>query len=185
MEHIYHLSNFGEDWFTYPRLYADLVKRAYNGSRFVEVGSWKGKSSAYMAVEIANSGKNIEFICVDTWAGGIEQGPVDPEELYRTFLKNMEPVQNYYKHFRMSSLEAAKLFPDRCLDFVFIDASHQYEDVKADIVTWLPKVRVGGILAGHDYYTPEQDYFPGVRQAVHECLDIFTTSENCWVYTKD
>jgi hypothetical protein len=61
MEHIYQQPQFGEDWFTYPEFYSQIVDRFSSGSKFVEVGSWKGKSSAYMAVEIANSGKDIEL----------------------------------------------------------------------------------------------------------------------------
>lgn len=55
-----------------PPVYQEMVKQAEDGSHFVEVGSWKGKSSAYMAVEIANSGKRIRFDCVDTWGGSAE-----------------------------------------------------------------------------------------------------------------
>ena len=60
MEHIYNQLNFGEDWFTYPNLYSDMVKKFPSGSKFVEVGSWKGKSSSYITVEIINSNKNIK-----------------------------------------------------------------------------------------------------------------------------
>jgi predicted alpha/beta hydrolase family esterase len=52
------------------------------------------------------------------------------------------------------------------LDFVFIDADHKYESVKADIAAWLPKVRPGGHIAGHDYHSD----WPGVQKAVDEVL---------------
>ncbi len=63
----------------------------------------------------------------------------------------------------MLSVTAAKFVPG-LLDFVFIDAAHDYDNVKADIATWLPKVRPGGILAGHDYSRA----FRGVKRAVGE-----------------
>jgi hypothetical protein len=50
----------------------------------------------------------------------------------------------------MTSREAAEIFPDRCLDLVFIDGDHSYEAVREDIGLWSPKVRRGGILCGHD-----------------------------------
>ncbi len=63
--HTYKNLNFGEDWFTYPDLYKEMVEK-FDNSIFVKIGSWKGKSSSYMATEIANSKKNIKFFCVDT-----------------------------------------------------------------------------------------------------------------------
>ena len=56
------------------------------------------------------------------------------------------------------------MYEDNSLDFVFIDASHKYIDVKEDIINWLPKVRKGGILAGDDFS------WSGVRRALKELL---------------
>jgi hypothetical protein len=138
-----------------------------------------------MAVEIANSNKNIEFYCVDTWNGSFEhKDSKEIDSLYDIFINNMKPLENYYKSIRKNSIESASQFEDESLDFVFIDASHEYEDVKKDIQTWLPKVKKNGILAGHDYYVGECDYFPGVKKAVDECLINFLTSEICFIYQK-
>ena len=49
------------------------------------------------------------------------------------------------------SVSASNLFPDKSLDFVFIDGDHSYAAAKADIEAWAPKVKAGGILCGHDY----------------------------------
>ena len=56
------------------------------------------------------------------------------------------------------------MYEDNSLDFVFIDASHKYIDVKEDIINWLPKIRKGGILAGDDFS------WSGVRRALKELL---------------
>ena len=170
--HIYQHENFGENWFTYRQLYTDIVRRFPSGSTFVEVGSWKGKSTAYMAIEIANSQKNIDFYCVDIW---------EPKELYQTFLENMSPITGFFKSLKMKSEDAASLFDNETLDFVFIDASHEYEDVKNDIKCWLPKVRKNGILAGHDYQT----CFPGVKKAVIESFATYRVdvAQRCFIYT--
>ncbi len=184
MEHIYNQSNFGQSWFSYPNLYKSIVQKFSSGSKFVEVGSWKGMSSAYMAVEIANSGKEIEFYCVDHWLGSQEHHDpsshaYEPEihNLYEIFVNNMNPVKDYYTPLRMSSLEASKQFEDKSLDFVFIDAAHDYENVKKDILAWTPKLKDGGILSGHDI-----NYGP-VAKAVDEVIGIdnYYTTEYCWV----
>lgn len=169
MDHIYEAPQFGENWFTFQKLYSEVVKEFPDGSIFAEVGSWKGKSSAYMAVEIANSNKNIRFYCVDTWEGSVEhKDREDLKSLYDTFISNMAPVENYYTPMQMSSLKAARIFTDEIFDFVFIDASHQYEDVIEDIKAWYPKVKKGGIIAGHDYYQGGDAYGFGVHRAVNE-----------------
>lgn len=184
--HIHDQPQFGENWFTFPELYKKMVAEFPSGSRFVEVGCWKGKSAAFMAVEIANSGKNIDFACVDTWEGSEEHKDIsDVANIYDIFTENMRPVENYYRAIRLPSVEAASQFEDESLDFVFVDASHEYEDVKEDINAWLPKVKPNGILAGHDYY-PAGGWpgWPGVRKAVEELLENFDASENCFIFRK-
>jgi hypothetical protein len=63
------------------------------------------------------------------------------------------------------TLKAAQQSLPESLDFVFIDAGHQYEEVKADLEAWFPKVRKGGVVSGHDY-VKYQDF--GVIEAVDE-----------------
>jgi uncharacterized Rossmann fold enzyme len=81
------------------------------------------------------------------------------------------------KIWRKTSKEAAKLIPDESLDFVFIDADHSYEGCKADIDAWLPKVKRGGLVAGHDYENTEFPKF-GVKKAVDECFQEVTLGKN-------
>ena len=172
MEHIYKEEQFGEDWFTYPTVYESVVDIFPDGSKFVEVGCWKG-----------NSGKKIEFYCVDHWLGGPDhKGWNVLSKLYDIWKTNMEPVKDYFIEMKMSSIEASKKFDDESLDFVFIDASHEYEDVKSDIKAWMPKVKVGGIIAGHDY----EEYFPTVQKAVNEVLagKEFDVYQKCWIHKK-
>lgn len=175
MRHFYNNESFGENWFTFPKLYSDMVKEFPSGSKFVEVGAWKGKSAAYMAVEIINSSKKIDFYVIDTWEGS-EEHMKNPElkELFEIFTSNMKPVENYFKPMRMESLEAVKHFDDNSLDFVFIDAAHDYENVVADLKAWYPKIKKGGVLAGHDFY-PDQPTWGDVYKAV---LDVFGSNHS-------
>lgn len=174
-----------QGWFAYANLYREAVQRASDNSYFVEVGAWKGRSTAFMAVEIANSGKKINFDVIDTWSGSDEpyhkNDPlVQTDTLYQHFLDNMKSVEEYYTPVRMTSLEASKLYADNSLDFVMLDASHDYENVRADILAWLPKVKHGCILSGDDYNPGD---FPGVVKAVHELLPGFVLRD-AWIYVK-
>ena len=57
------------------------------------------------------------------------------------------------------------------LDLAFIDADHSYERIFADIRAWLPKVKTGGVLCGHDYGSSAGDH-AGVKQAVHQRIGL-------------
>jgi hypothetical protein len=172
-----------------------MVQEFPSGSHFVEIGSWKGRSSSYMAVEICNSGKDIKFDCVDTWDGSdVHKDPnswcFDPiclkkDGLYIEFLKNVKPVNHIINPIRSSSTSASELYDDESLDFVFIDGDHSYEGVKEDIENWIRKVKVGGIIAGHDYIT-EDIHSQGVKRAVDEMIPVGEILEHdtCWVYKK-
>jgi cephalosporin hydroxylase len=188
MEHYCKDKMFEPSWFSFGKLYSFMVDRYPSGSHFVEIGSWKGCSSSYMAVEIHNSGKNIKFDCVDTWQGTQigddksihEQDPdVAAGVLYERFLSNIDRVKQYINPVRMDSAEAAKNYKDESLDFVFVDADHTYNGVMRDLNAWVPKIRVGGIIAGHDYAWCED-----VRRAVCDffgCDDATAPwNEGCW-----
>jgi predicted O-methyltransferase YrrM len=177
MEHYY--QTLGEDWFDFQGLYKRMVQK-YDKAHFVEVGSWKGRSAVFLAVEIVNSGKKIVVDCVDTWEGSVEHSAL-PEvinkTLYETFLKNIQCVRHIIHPVRLDSVQASGLYADANLDFVFLDASHEYVDIKSDILCWLPKVKVGGTFAGHDIY------FPGVDSALKELLlGKYTVEGNSFAY---
>lgn len=78
---------------------------------------------------------------------------------------------------RKPSVEAAADIPDGSLDFVFIDADHSYEGCKADIEAWAPKVKLGGLIAGHDYENTDFPKF-GVTRAVNELFPQVDLGEN-------
>ena len=169
---------------------AEMYKKAINqfpsGSHFVEIGSYKGRSSSFMAVEIANSGKQIKFDCVDTWEGSIEHqkgevyedADVVNRQLFEVFQNNMKPVTDYYNIVKLPSIQAAITYQDKSLDFVFIDAAHDYHNVVADINSWKSKVKIGGILSGHDWRHPP------IKQAIeHTIGNIDGVIGDCWYIT--
>jgi hypothetical protein len=182
MEHYYQKV---EGWFNYPDMFAYAVETAPAEAHFVEIGTWKGQSSAFLAVEIINSGKKIRLDCIDNFTGSvIEPGQMyDPDNqagrLLEVFHKNMEPVSGHYTAIRGDSADTASFYEDESLDFVFIDASHDYESFKKDLTSWFPKVKIGGLIAGHDY----ADAYQGIMKAVqdHLCNEkVGVTPSTCW-----
>jgi hypothetical protein len=129
---------------------------------------------------------------------------IDPWQLYSDYLLSATPISRKNKHYekahhavreqfhndplvtilRMNSQEALAHTPDQ-LDLVFIDANHEYKHVKQDILSWLPKVRLGGILAGHDY-APDIPMFSGVKRAVDEIFGnkIMLGKDRLWIHYK-
>ncbi len=76
----------------------------------------------------------------------------------------------------MPSVEAAKLVDERSFCLVFIDADHTYQAVKDDIAAWMPKVKVGGVLCGHDYGRPKWQVTPAVDEMFGK--DVILHPEN-------
>jgi len=157
-----------QGWFDFENVYIDMINLAPNPAHFVEVGSWMGRSSAFMCVEIVKSGKHIQFDCVDMWNGVGHDGYADYDSvknqtLFVDFMNNMKPAQGLFTPIREMSTTASRLYVDGSLDFVFLDAGHDYDDIKADIAVWLPKVKPNGFIGGHDYANSQD-----IRQAVHE-----------------
>jgi len=187
MEHFY--DTIGENWFSYADFYKKIVNNLSDNSIIVEVGCWKGRSTCCLGVEIYNSNKNIILNCVDAWKyiPTTEQPISNQEEfdrVYLEFLSNTTPFDKFINVIRKSSIEASTLFPDETVDFIFIDANHTYESVKEDSIIWLPKLKKGGIIAGHDYFTKVH---AGVKQAVDEIFGNkihLIPEQNVWIFKK-
>lgn len=184
MEHFY--KNI-PGYFDYEDVYTDIVRSAKDGHHFVEIGAWYGQSTSYLAVEVINSGKKIKLDIVDTWKGSeqmydptnaaYDENLIKNGTIFPQFINYMQPVINAINPIEKDSVEASLLYKDSSLDFVFIDAEHKYEFVIQDIRHWLPKVRKGGIIAGHDYG------WEGVTRAINEVFGQgnYSTSGQCWL----
>ena len=181
MKHFYLNETFENNWFNYQDLYSFFVSKVPSGGTIVEVGSWKGMSAAYLAVEIINSGKQISLFCVDTWEGSGEHQEdlhVKNGTLFDLFARNIESVSHVVSPMRMDSITASKHFADKSIDVVFMDADHSFESVSKDIASWLPKVKDGGYIGGHDYHAD----WPGVIQAVKlHFNDSFQVIGDSWL----
>jgi predicted O-methyltransferase YrrM len=122
----------------------------------VEIGSWIGESAVVLA------GAAVKLICVDPWEDYLGAKGSD---VYAEFLRRTKTLSNITS-IGLPSIAAAKQFDSGQLDAVYIDGLHDYDSVKQDIIIWRPKLKPGGVLAGHDY----GKHAPGVMEAVEELI---------------
>lgn len=150
-----------------------------------EIGVLRGAYSRILCESIPG----LKLKCIDPWLAFRRNTQVRQEErLIRT--------RRRLRHFnaeiiRKPSLEAVKDIPDGSLDFVYIDEMHEFDPVMLDLIHWTQKVRVGGIVAGHDY-SPDTHYIqviPAVNAytKAHGIMKWYVTDEEdpsfFWVKT--
>lgn len=177
------------------------------GMVVAEIGTYDGSTSYKIAPIVKEM--NGTFIAVDWFFGSIGvcpngQGYSDNKHspLLSQFKDNIEAVDctSITKIYDMTSLNAANLIEDKSLDICFIDADHRYASVKSDILTYINKIKPGGILCGHDLEINHiskfntfseheltidftNGYHPGVIQALGETIGfekITPYSCNVW-----
>lgn len=123
-------------------------------------GSLGCKTGAEIGVETGNFSEVIcranpagRLICVDPWTPyrGYRDhvGAEKLEGFYETTKARLAPYNVTFC--REFSLDAAQLVPNGSLDYVFLDANHDFQHIAEDMCAWIPKVDVGGIIAGHDF----------------------------------
>ena len=144
------------------------------GMIMVEVGSWMGGSTAIMGLEAEKVNGVVFAVDFHHWFGdGIFV-------LFREIMRNMKLWGKNVVPMLMPSTTAALIFIDEIADVIFIDASHDYQSILLDITRWFPKVRIGGILCGHDC----DDKHPGIIKALKECFGengyTVTTGTSIW-----
>jgi hypothetical protein len=127
-----------------------LASRGYTEG--AEVGVYQGEYSERLCQGISG----LHLSCVDAWAPFLG---ADGRRIYKSAVaayadcqKRLAPYNVTYV--REWSPAAAARFADRSLDFVYLDADHRLPAVMADLAAWAPKVRPGGVMAGHDYDEP-------------------------------
>ena len=174
-----------EGWFNMENQYLELLENTPDGGIFVELGTYKGKSTSFIVTEMLNKGRNVKFYTVDTFQG--DSGSTDKQEveaytkvnvskMYEEFKQNTKHLEGKFTTMVNYSDEAAEYFLDNSVNSLFIDAGHSYEAVLKDITAWLPKMKNGGIMSGHDYNS-----WQGVKKAVNSFFGKPDKVENdCW-----
>jgi predicted O-methyltransferase YrrM len=134
-----------------------------------KIGVEVGTESGLYAEKICRNNPGVELYCVDIWKtypgyrDHLEQATLDKclsDTQARLKPYNVKFVQKY-------SMDAVKDFEDKSLDFVYIDANHEWPFIVYDLYYWSAKVRPGGIVSGHDLYrSTRRDSKCHVRGAV-------------------
>ena len=155
-------------FFSYSAFYDAIARVAaeQNWKLVVELGVWKGASLTYLARRLP---EGCVAHAVDLWEKTADAAikdicPDDIATVYEQYQQNvaMTGTRDRIIDVRSDTAQAAEMYADRSVDFVFVDASHDRESVVRDIEAWLPKMKLGGLMAGHDI--DER----GVYGAVHD-----------------
>lgn len=124
------------------RTWLQMTANALGPAAFlIEVGTWRGDTA-----KLLTSGGG-RVLCVDTFEG---TGLSEPAPSLWEYIHNVAGWRNIVA-LMAPSLQAASLLPAACADLVFIDATHTYDALAADIRAWRPIVKPGGILCGDDW----------------------------------
>ena len=141
----------------------ELIARAPKGL-VVELGSAYGESAVLFA-------ETHDVVCIDVWNGVTADREKEFDLLTKPF-KNIRKIKG-------NSITSAELFEDASIDGLYIDSKHIYDHCIQEINAWLPKIKKGGFISGHDYTYK----FIGVIQAVHEKFDRpdYTFPDGSWL----
>jgi hypothetical protein len=143
----------------------------------VEIGVQHGEFSE--TILSAWAGRHL--ISVDPWLEDHAEQYVDianvtqrqHNQLYEETRQRLARFGTRSSIWRMTSMDAAPKIADFSLDFVYIDARHDYASVMEDLSAWYTKVRPGGVFAGHDYIDGNfQAGVFGVKSAVDEFFGL-------------
>lgn len=155
-----------------------MLRRAGLNHHVCEIGVRAGQNLD----QIVQGSKPSEFVGIDSWDSGeiSSQNDVGFSQVKQDQLESQ--VRNKFAKYgergriiRGYFFEVCSQFPDGYFDYIYIDADHSYEAVKRDLEDWYPKVRTGGILAGHDYIAKDSKH---VKYGVIEAVDEFVRNHN-------
>lgn len=126
----------------------------------VEIGVDRGAFSEILC----QANQKLQLFSIDAWSTSAFEDPLNTsEKMQKQFENHYQDAKRRLAHYnckiiRKKSLDAVKDFEDNSLDFIYIDSNHNFVEVASDIYRWEKKVKVGGIISGHDYL-----HFPPTR----------------------
>lgn len=130
-----------------------------------EIGTYQGRSALFLAERLHESGRGGRLLAIDP----------SPQPSFLDHLSKLHPdARAIVVPIYATSMQTANRWQTDQFDLVFIDGSHEYDAVKADLDAWWPLVKNGGIIAGHDfgqrspYCNGSAGFYPGVERAVRE-----------------
>lgn len=149
----------------------------------IQIGSYQGEGTELFL----KSGAFKTLYCIDPWESGYDQRDQSADDrIFAAEQKFDKRFANNYivKKIKAKSNDVVTKFEDESLDFIYVDGCHTYESVKDDLNNYIPKVKKGGIIAGHDWC----QNWPGVSKAVMQVFHkepIKKYLDSSWVYIKE
>ena len=180
-------------WFNYSESYDRIVDTIEDNGKIVEIGSFLGRSTSYLATSLFNAGKeNVKIYSVDTYAGSSEHGSLKiPKDFLPMFKENLKffigremviPCQG-----RSDDKKILDKFEDESIDFIMDDGAHEHEPVMEDISNWWPKLKPNGVMFGDDYFL--ESVKTAVKKTLHSVnapsLTVSASQEQTWFSAKD
>jgi len=174
-------------WYALPQTFNELGYKVG-----AEIGVEQGVYSARLCKKIPG----LRLYCIDPWkAYKGYRDHVSQSKLDMFYENTKKKLAEYNcEIIRKFSMDAVLEFEDNSLDFVYIDGNHDFKNVANDIVEWEKKVRVGGIVSGHDFRRQRtgSKYICHVKDVVHAYTyshgirPWFVTAERSpsWFYVK-
>ena len=180
-------------WFNYSETYDIIVDRIPDDGVVVEIGSFLGRSTHYLATSLMNANKeNVKIYCVDTFEGSSEHAniklPKDFSSMFRDNLKffigrNMVHILQG----RSDDPMILERIEEATVDFIMVDGAHEYDPVKDDIINWWPKLKPNGVMFGDDYNlkSVELAVKEGLAVCGHRAYGVNKGFEQTWYCSKD
>lgn len=182
-------------WHGTDPIFKDLIQQV-NPATIFEVGSWKGQSTITMAQVLKEEERDCKIYAIDTWLGAVEfigqSGDWDLmlkygyPQVYYQFLSNIvhSEVEDYIIPFPNTSAIAARYFAKQktIADLIYIDGSHDYDDVCDDIGNYWHLLNKGGIMFGDDYDSNWESVVNAVQDSFDE--DMIEQRGGFWIVRK-
>lgn len=158
----------------------DVLGSWLNDNGLISMGVEVGCAWGDLSKKVLSQWVGYKYYMVDSWRILPKEEYHENQSLfdYQSWKKQCEEIAEKDKRVvlvNMTSVEAVKLFTDNSLDFVYIDAAHDFHNVDRDIRQWWTKLKPGGLFGGHDFLTsPDPNAAINVDAAVER-----------WAYEND
>ena len=198
---------FSNEWFSDHQTSWDAVFEKIAPKTILEVGSYEGQSTTYIANKCCNHGSEPTTItCIDTWEGGREHSDISMSEIEKRYDYNMKILLSKYEG-RLAIRKIKARSHDALMglltegereiyDFAYIDGSHDACDVLLDALLAFKTVRVGGVVCFDDFLWHSGDSNPlkTPRQGIESFISCFRDqihlfdsgqAKQCWLQKKE
>lgn len=171
------------DWFSHNIPHWERLKELLPGNTdFLEIGSFEGRSTVWIAENFANKNLSVNVDCIDTWAGGEEHTDLNMKNVYDNFCHNLKLIEKNFPNITIwpwkncsfnKLVELAYIDGVEPYDFIYIDGSHKAADVLSDAILSWPLLKPKGIMVFDDYGWHPDGY--ANHQTPKPAIDAFLT----------